>query len=109
MDGTIISQSQFEDGQPQPLNVGGGDPQFDVENFLNNLRNLYYSYNGNAGTSHNSCHSPLPPKKATSRCNHGYFTDLLKKIAPERKDVVIDYGFGFILDFECTCVPRGFA
>ena len=56
-----------------------------------------------------SQHAPLPPKKATSRCNHDYFTDLLKKMPPGRDEVVRDYDFDFLLDFDCSSVPRGFA
>ncbi|XP_044364960.1 uncharacterized protein [Triticum aestivum] len=108
LDETFASQSQFE-GQTHSLNVGGGDPQFDVKNFLNNLRNLFYSSNENANYSKNPCRAPLPPKKATSRCNHGYFSDLLKKIPPSRLDVIKNYGCSFILDFDCNFVPRGFA
>uniref|UniRef100_A0A453NEV4 Uncharacterized protein n=1 Tax=Aegilops tauschii subsp. strangulata TaxID=200361 RepID=A0A453NEV4_AEGTS len=113
LDETFASQSQFEEGQNQFLDVGGGDPQFDVENFLNNLRNLFYSSNDNANSSKDPCffgqRAPLSPKKATSRCNHGYFSDLLKKIPPSRLDVIKTYGCSFILDFECNSVPRGFA
>ncbi|XBI98763.1 hypothetical protein VPH35_018966 [Triticum aestivum] len=109
LDETFASQSQFKEGQTQFLDVGGGDPQFDVKNFLNNLRNLFYSSNDNANSSKNLCRAPLPTKKATSRCNHGYFSDLLKKIPPSRLDVIKNYGCSFILDFECNSVPRGFA
>ncbi|XP_044387940.1 uncharacterized protein [Triticum aestivum] len=108
-DYSLVSQSQFHDGCFDSLNVGGGDPQFDVETFLHNLRHMFYSSKRDGGSEPNEVRGQLPPKRATSRCNHHYFTKLLKKIPPPRKDVVTDYGFNFLLDFECTFVPRGFA
>lgn len=108
-DDILLSQSQLHDRISESLNGGGGDPQFDLDTFLHNLRHMFYSSKGIGGSEHTALHGQLPPKRATSRCNHRYFTDLLKKIPPVRKDVVRDYGFSFMLDFECTSIPRGFA
>ncbi|TVU02150.1 hypothetical protein EJB05_52375, partial [Eragrostis curvula] len=46
--------------------------------------------------------------KANSRCNQSYFKDVIMALNDHQKQVVTDYGFGNLLQFDGCPVPRRF-
>ncbi|TVT97103.1 hypothetical protein EJB05_57664 [Eragrostis curvula] len=46
--------------------------------------------------------------KANSRCNQSYFKDVIMALNDHQKQVVTDYGFGDLLQFDGCPVPRRF-